>query len=170
VAGGGGREFRCQEDWWAGKCRAGMEALRNLIVPGGDLFGIEWNIWKVVGWCGNAVFFSRFMVQWYATERLKQVVVPVVFWWLSLAGALLLFAYALFYRRDSVFIFAYAFTWIPYVRNLVIHRRYSRGHTNCPRCAIACPPQANYCMQCGTRLEASASGASPTTLQPQPRT
>src|SRR5262250_121483 len=87
----------------------------------GRFFWIEWHVWKVVGWAGNAVFFSRFLVQWYATEKLKRVVVPTAFWWLSLAGSLLLLSYALFYQRDSVFIFAYAFTWIPYIRNLVIH-------------------------------------------------
>jgi lipid-A-disaccharide synthase-like uncharacterized protein len=91
-------------------------------------------------------------VQWYATERMKQVVVPAAFWWLSLAGSLLLFSYALFYQRDSVFIFAYAFTWIPYVRNLIIHRRHQRAHLDCPECGASCPPESNYCGQCGAPL------------------
>src|SRR5205823_4355598 len=91
----------------------------------GKLLGITWNAWKVIGWLGNALFFSRFFVQWHATEKSKQVVVPAAFWWLSLGGSLLLLSYALFYQRDSVFIFAYAFTWIPYIRNLIIHRRHA---------------------------------------------
>jgi lipid-A-disaccharide synthase-like uncharacterized protein len=130
-----------------------MEWMREYMMPMGGILGIEWNTWKVVGWCGNALFFSRFLVQWYATEKRRQVVVPVAFWWLSLAGAMVLFAYALFYRRDSVFIFAYAFTWIPYVRNLIIHRRHAQGHIVCPGCEVDCPPQANYCMVCGTVLK-----------------
>jgi len=139
-----------------------MEWLRSFIVPGGNFFGIEWNVWKAVGWCGNAVFFSRFLVQWYATEKRRQVVVPAAFWWLSLTGALLLFAYALFYRRDSVFIFAYAFTWIPYVRNLVIHRRHAHAHTMCAGCGVICPPPAKFCMECGTRLRTvEGCGAAP---------
>ena len=89
---------------------AGSSALAN-----GKFLGIEWSVWKVVGWIGNAVFSTRFLVQWYATEKRQQVVVPPLFWWLSLAGSLLLLSYALFYQRDSVFIFAYAFTWIPYM-------------------------------------------------------
>ena len=122
----------------------------------GKLFGIQWNVWKIIGWLGNVVFFSRFLVQWYATERKRQVVVPPAFWWLSLAGSLLLLTYAIFYRRDSVFIFAYAFTWIPYIRNLMIHRRHLAAHVACSQCAEECPPSARFCPACGTRLAAAA--------------
>ncbi len=134
-----------------------MDWLQNLIWHHGKLFGIEWGFWKVVGWTGNAVFFSRFFVQWYATEKLKRVVVPVAFWWLSLVGSLLLFCYALFYRADSVFIFAYAFTWIPYIRNLVIHRKHALAHMDCPQCNVSCPPHSNFCFACGARLPSAAT-------------
>ena len=113
--------------------------------------------WKVVGWLGNAVFFSRFFVQWYATEKLKRVVVPTAFWWLSLAGSLLLLSYALFYQRDSVFIFAYAFTWIPYIRNLIIHRRHAAAHLACSQCGKICPPLSRYCFSCGARIDAGVA-------------
>ena len=129
-----------------------MDWLTNLVWHNGMFLGVQWGVWKVIGWLGNAVFFSRFFVQWYATERLKRVVVPTAFWWLSLAGSLLLLSYALFYKRDSVFIFAYAFTWIPYIRNLVIHQRHAAAHLECSRCARVCPPQSNYCFACGARL------------------
>src|SRR6185369_7746404 len=105
-----------------------MDWLSNFGWHNGKLLGIEWNTWKVVGMVGNAIFFSRFFVQWYATEKLKRVVVPTAFWWLSLAGSIVLLSYALFYKRDSVFILAYAFTWIPYIRNLIIHRRHVEAH------------------------------------------
>jgi len=121
--------------------------------------GIEWNAWKIVGMTGNAVFFSRFFVQWYATEKHKQVVVPVAFWWLSLGGSGLLLAYAMFYRQDSVFILAYAFTWIPYIRNLVIHQRARSSQTTCRACGILPPPKARYCPQCGKPLVASPPDA-----------
>src|SRR5580658_11343928 len=96
----------------------------------GKFLGVQWSVWKVVGWLGNAVFFSRFLVQWYATEKKKQVVVPALFWWLSLAGSLLLLLYAIFYDKHHVIIFAYAFTWIPYIRNLIIHRRQKDAHVD----------------------------------------
>jgi len=130
-----------------------MDSLTNLIWHDGKFFGIQWGVWKVIGWLGNAVFFSRFFVQWYATEKLKRVVVPTAFWWLSLAGSLLLLSYALFYQHDSVFIFAYAFTWIPYIRNLIIHKRHADAHLDCPACGVSCPPHSRFCYACGTRLE-----------------
>lgn len=108
-------------------------------------------IWKAVGWLGNAVFFSRFLVQWYATERRKQVVVPAAFWWLSLGGALLLLAYAV-ERRDAVFVFAYAFTWIPYIRNLMIHHKHASAHRDCPGCGVETPPGTRFCSSCGLRI------------------
>jgi lipid-A-disaccharide synthase-like uncharacterized protein len=129
-----------------------------LLFPDGKLLGIDWSVWKVVGWLGNLVFFSRFFVQWYATEKLKRVVVPTAFWWLSLTGSLLLLIYSL-HQRDSVFIFAYLFTWIPYIRNLVIHRRHADAHLDCRGCGASCPPQSNFCAACGAALAAAEAHA-----------
>jgi lipid-A-disaccharide synthase-like uncharacterized protein len=123
------------------------------LASGGKFLGIEWNVWKAVGWAGNIAFFSRFFVQWYASEKQRRVVVPVAFWWLSLVGSLLLLLYALFYRRDSVFIFAYAFTWIPYIRNLVIHSR-SNDSKRCGACGESVPAHARFCLECGASLAA----------------
>ncbi len=117
----------------------------------GRFFWIEWHFWKVIGWTGNVVFFSRIIVQWIATEKRKRVVVPSAFWWLSLAGTWLLLSYAL-YRRDPVFIAAYAVAWIPYIRNLIIHRRHKQAHLACPTCEVSCPPQSNFCFACGAPL------------------
>ena len=91
------------------------------------------------GMDGQAAFSSRFFVQWYATEKRKQVVVPVLFWWLSLGGSLILLASALFHQPDSVFIFAYAFAWIPNIRNLMIHHRNERAPPRLPGVRHACP-------------------------------
>src|SRR5438046_3668404 len=131
-----------------------MAFLTDLLWHHGNFLGIDWNLWKVIGWLGNATFFSRFVVQWYATEKRKQVVVPAAFWWLSLAGSLLLLIYSL-RKRDSVFIFAYAFTWIPYIRSLIIHRRHKQAHINCASCGIKIPPESNFCPNCGLKLPTS---------------
>jgi lipid-A-disaccharide synthase-like uncharacterized protein len=123
----------------------------DLIWHNGKFLGIAWSVWKVVGWLGNATFSSRFIVQWYATERSKKVVVPVAFWWLSLLGSLLLLIYA-FSKKDSVFVYAYLFPWIPYIRNLVIQKQHKDAHTNCAGCGQKIPPQSNYCPNCGVKV------------------
>lgn len=126
-------------------------ALLDWIWDGNRFLFIEWHVWKVVGWVGNAVFFSRFFVQWIATEKRQQVVIPVSFWWLSLTGSVLLLTYGI-HQRDSVFIFAYAFTWIPYIRNIVIFQRNRSTQQHCSSCKGRTSPQAQFCHHCGTRL------------------
>jgi lipid-A-disaccharide synthase-like uncharacterized protein len=130
-----------------------MDWLTNLIWHHGKFLGIDWSVWKVVGWLGIVIFSSRFIVQWYATEKKKQVVVPQAFWWLSLFGSLTLLCYSL-HQKDSVFIYAYLFPWIPYLRNLVIHYRHKNAHTDCAGCGKKVPPQSNYCPNCGVKLAA----------------
>lgn len=128
-----------------------MDWLTQLFWYHDKFLGIEWHLWKVVGWTGNIAFSSRFLVQWWATERSKAVVIPSAFWYLSLFGSGCLLAYSI-YQRDSVFFFAYAFTWIPYIRNLMISRRARKARRSCPHCGGPCPPQANFCPACGVRL------------------
>ena len=129
-----------------------MDWLHQLLWHDGHFLWIEWGWWKVIGWLGNLIFFSRFAVQWYATEKRKQVVVPTAFWWLSLAGSLVLLAYSLFYKHDSVFIFSFAFNWMPYIRNLIIHHRHAEAHLTCTECGEVCPPKSNFCLICGAQL------------------
>jgi len=129
-----------------------MEWLAHLLWPNGKFLGIEWSVWKVIGWLGNAIFSTRFLVQWYATEKRRQVVVPPLFWWLSLGGSLCLLSYAVFYEHDSVFIFAYAFTWIPYIRNLLIHHRHEKSQIQCSGCGRKAPGADNFCGHCGAKL------------------
>jgi lipid-A-disaccharide synthase-like uncharacterized protein len=127
----------------------------DFIWHNGKFLGIDWSVWKVIGWIGNVVFFSRFLVQWHASEKHKRVVVPAVFWWLSLTGTLLLLTYAV-HKLDSVFIVAYLFSWIPYVRNLMIHHRYEKAHKGCTGCGQRIPPDSNFCPHCGEKLQAMA--------------
>ncbi len=46
-------------------------------------------LWKVIGFAGLGVFQARWIVQWLYSEKHKESKVPVAFWWLSMAGALL---------------------------------------------------------------------------------
>lgn len=59
-------------------------------------------LWLAIGFAGQLLFTSRFLVQWIASERSGRSVVPLAFWWFSLAGGVTLLAYAL-WRQDPVF-------------------------------------------------------------------
>lgn len=79
-------------------------------------------LWVGVGLFGQALFSARFIVQWIASERRKQSVVPREFWYLSLAGALITLSYAI-HRLDPVFILGYAPGLFIYARNIYfIHK------------------------------------------------
>ena len=78
--------------------------------------------WIALGRGGNLLFFSRWVVQWVASERARRSVIPVAFWYLSIAGSLVLLCYAL-YRRDPVFIVSQLPNSIIYLRNLHLLRR-----------------------------------------------
>ena len=124
---------------------------------------VDWSklsFWNVVGGLGMFVFSLRFAVQWYASEKKQQVVVPVLFWWLSLAGSWLLLAYAVFYDKHAVVILSYAFAWIPYLRNLVIQRRHAAACRDCPQCSKKCPPEAKFCSACGMQVAIQPSAVS----------
>jgi lipid-A-disaccharide synthase-like uncharacterized protein len=61
-------------------------------------------------------------VQWLSSEREKKSVVPVAFWYLSIAGGLALLIYAV-HREDPVFMLGQALGLFVYVRNLQLIRR-----------------------------------------------
>lgn len=77
--------------------------------------------WVMVGLAGQVMFTMRFLVQWLASERQRRSVIPIAFWYFSLAGGLVLFSYAL-WRKDPVFIIGQSTGLVIYLRNLwLIH-------------------------------------------------
>ncbi len=79
-------------------------------------------IWLSVGFLGQAMFAGRFLVQWLASERKKESIVPIYFWYLSLSGGAALFAYAT-YKLDPVFMVGQASGLVVYARNLMLIRK-----------------------------------------------
>lgn len=75
------------------------------------------SLWLGIGFLGQLLFTSRFLVQWIASERQRASVVPVAFWWLSLAGGITLLAYAI-HRGDPVFTVGQGMGLVVYIRNL----------------------------------------------------
>ncbi len=76
-------------------------------------------IWIGIGLFGQLLFSCRFLVQWVTSEKLKKSVIPIAFWYLSIAGSLTLLSYAI-YRLDPVFILGQSTGFIIYFRNLVL--------------------------------------------------
>ena len=79
------------------------------------------NPWVVLGFVAQGFFTMRFLVQWIASERQGRSVVPVAFWYLSVAGGGLLLVYAI-YRKDPVFILGQAAGLVVYIRNLMLRK------------------------------------------------
>lgn len=77
--------------------------------------------WLVLGILAQALFFSRFIVQWLVSEKSKKSTIPVAFWWISIAGGISLFAYAL-HREEGVFAFGQVAGLVVYIRNLLLIR------------------------------------------------
>lgn len=73
--------------------------------------------WVAFGLAGQLMFSGRFIVQWLASERVGRSVVPVAFWYFSIAGGVILFTYAV-YRGDPVFILGQSLGLFIYSRNL----------------------------------------------------
>jgi lipid-A-disaccharide synthase-like uncharacterized protein len=78
-------------------------------------------LWVMFGLFGQLLFTGRFLVQWIASERARRSVVPVAFWYLSIAGGLVLLAYAI-HIADPVFIFGQSLGVVIYARNLWLIR------------------------------------------------
>jgi lipid-A-disaccharide synthase-like uncharacterized protein len=81
----------------------------------------DW-IWLGAGFLGQAFFFSRFLVQWLASEKAGRSLFPMAFWYLSLGGGLLLLIYAV-YRKDPVFIVGQSTGTFIYLRNIWLRKR-----------------------------------------------
>lgn len=73
--------------------------------------------WVVFGLGGQLLFTARFLVQWIASERAGRSTIPIIFWYFSLGGGLVLFAYAI-HRGDPVFILGQSLGVFIYLRNL----------------------------------------------------
>ena len=81
--------------------------------------------WLIFGLAGQVIFGARFVVQWIASERKRESHIPLIFWYLSIAGGIITTAYAI-HKRDAVFIIGQGAGLIVYVRNLMLIYRAQR--------------------------------------------
>ena len=83
------------------------------------------SLWLAIGFLGQALFSMRFLVQWICSERAGHSIIPIAFWYLSLAGGATLLIYAI-WRRDPVFILGQGAGLFVYGRNLFLIYRSRR--------------------------------------------
>lgn len=77
------------------------------------------HVWLLIGFLGQALFASRFILQWFKSEMEGRSVIPVNFWYCSLGGGVVLLLYAI-HKLDPVFILGQASGLIVYSRNLYL--------------------------------------------------
>jgi len=84
--------------------------------------GLDWSYLVILGLIGNLTFSMRFLVQWIASERRGESVIPVSFWYWSIGGSVIMCLYFIF-KRDPVGILAYLPNSLIYIRNLMLIRK-----------------------------------------------
>lgn len=83
-------------------------------------------MWVGIGFVGQSLFFSRWLLQWFVSERKAESQIPVSFWYMSLIGSVIVLAYAI-HKIDPVFIAGQGLGTLVYVRNLILlHRAKKR--------------------------------------------
>tara|TARA_Y100000590_G_C15721985_1_gene1013822 strand:+ start:1678 stop:1971 length:294 start_codon:yes stop_codon:yes gene_type:complete len=76
-------------------------------------------IFLIIGFLGQGIFASRFVIQWLYSEKKGESAIPLAFWYLSIFGGLGLLTYAIF-RKDPVIITGQIFGIFIYTRNLIL--------------------------------------------------
>lgn len=82
-------------------------------------------IWIVIGFIGQTIFASRFLIQWIVSERASKSIIPNIFWWISIVGSIILLSYAI-HKEDPVFIVGQSCGFLIYARNLYLIKRKNK--------------------------------------------
>ncbi len=80
------------------------------------------DFWIALGFAGQAIFSGRFLLQWWFSEREQRSTIPMVFWYASIAGSVMLLGFAL-HKQDPVFIVGYCGGLLIYLRNVQLRLR-----------------------------------------------
>jgi len=84
-------------------------------------------VWATTALVGQAIFGGRFVLQWLVSEYKKRSYVPTAFWFLSLAGSLILLSYSV-HIKNPIFMLSFSLNTLIYLRNLhLIYRHPNKG-------------------------------------------
>jgi lipid-A-disaccharide synthase-like uncharacterized protein len=84
-----------------------------------DVFVAKFDFWLAFGLIAQLFFTARFLVQWIASERAGNSVVPMAFWFCSMGGGLMTLIYGVV-KREPVIIMGQLFATIIYLRNIML--------------------------------------------------
>ena len=90
-----------------------------------DVFVAKFDFWLAFGLIAQLFFTARFLVQWIASERAGNSVVPIAFWFCSMGGGLMTLVYGIV-KREPIIIVGQLLANIIYVRNVMLIRK-NRG-------------------------------------------
>jgi lipid-A-disaccharide synthase-like uncharacterized protein len=78
-------------------------------------------LWLIIwGSVAQIVFISRFIYQWFVSEKTKTSHLPIEFWVLSLIGSSMILSYAII-REDPILFLGQLFGFFIYIRNIILH-------------------------------------------------
>jgi lipid-A-disaccharide synthase-like uncharacterized protein len=84
-----------------------------------DIFVAKFDFWLAFGLLAQLAFAARFLVQWIMSERAGKSVVPMAFWFFSVAGGTMTLIYGLV-KREPIIIFGQLLSNIIYIRNIML--------------------------------------------------
>jgi lipid-A-disaccharide synthase-like uncharacterized protein len=113
-----------------GRCLAGSTVFSQIGNYLYEVFVAKFDFWLAFGLGAQMMFTARFLVQWITSEVMGKSVVPMAFWFFSIAGGLMTLAYGLV-KREPVIIVGQLFGTIVYTRNIMlIFKEKSRKAAN----------------------------------------
>jgi len=85
-------------------------------------------IWATLAFVGQVIFGGRFILQWIVSEYKKRSHVPTAFWFISLAGSLILLSYSV-HIKNPVFMLGFSLNTLIYLRNLHLIYKHAKKDT-----------------------------------------
>lgn len=91
-----------------------------------NFFGFFIDYLTIFGLSAQFLFFLRFIYQWFVSEKRKESVIPIEFWYFSILGGVLITIYA-FLRKDLVFFLGQILAIFIYLRNLALFKKEEKS-------------------------------------------
>ena len=88
-------------------------------------------LWLGIGSLGQVVFGVRFLIQWLRSEQVGHSVVPLAFWYVSVVGGFITFAYAVHLQAWPIVV-GQGMPIPIYLRNIYMVHRDRAGRVAAP--------------------------------------